>query len=190
MLRKKILFFKYMKKVLNVFMALILAVFCSGCSNFFAVNTLVKSAREFLELGDVDSAISRLESAYELDRSNYNVQYLLIDSYLREKKCEEAMPYAISILKFEKKDAAMYRIVAETYMCVADKIYEEEISSLLKNRLYIDKRIQNKYVFNLTKANEALNEYYNLSPHSEEAPEIINKIQANNAKLDNFKNSK
>ena len=187
MLRKIILKQKNMKKVLNVFVALVLAIFCSGCSNIFAVHTLVNSAKEFIEIGDIKSAISRLESAYELDKSNYEVQYLLIDSYLREKRCGDAIPYAISILKLEKSEAATYRIVGETYMCAANDIYEDEIYPLQKDNSEIDKRVQNKYIYNLTKANETLNQYYNLSPHTEEASEIVETIQKNNEKLDNFK---
>lgn len=187
MLRKIILKQKNMIKILNVFVTLVLAIFCSGCSNIFAVCTLVNSAKEFIEIGDIKSAISRLESAYELDKCNYEVQYLLIDSYLREKRCEDAIPYAISILKLEKSEAATYRIVGETYMCTANDIYKDEIYPLQKDNSEIDKRVQNKYIYNLTKANESLNQYYNLSPHTEEASEIVETIQKNNEKLDNFK---
>ncbi len=86
---------------LTLFLAILfVSVLCSACINNVAVQELNNKAREYMQKGDFQGAISRLESSVDLDgtifetRYNLGVAYISAEEY---KKAQEQLKEAIKI---------------------------------------------------------------------------------------------
>ena len=86
---------------LTLFLAILfVSVLCSACINNVAVQELNNKAQEYMQKGDFQGAISRLESSVDLDgtifetRYNLGVAYISAEEY---KKAQEQLKEAIKI---------------------------------------------------------------------------------------------
>jgi hypothetical protein len=72
-----------MRKLLQFLFILVLGVFCCACVNNFAVHELNQKAYKYMESGNTQAAISRLEASVDLDGDKSNVN--LIFSSIKDK---------------------------------------------------------------------------------------------------------
>ena len=66
-----------MKKVMLILAVLFIAVISTACINNFAVQELNNKAKTFMDQGDYDSAINRLQSSIDLDGTIFETHYNL-----------------------------------------------------------------------------------------------------------------
>ena len=73
-----------------------------------AVQELNNAAKTYMEKGDYDSAIERLESSLELDSSIYETHYNLGVAYISAKQYDKAIDSLNRALKLNSKYANTY----------------------------------------------------------------------------------
>ena len=64
-----------MRKLLQFLAILVLGVFCCACVNTFAIQELNEKAQEYMEQGDIESALARLEASIDLGGDVYETRY-------------------------------------------------------------------------------------------------------------------
>ncbi len=79
-----------MKKAVFLAVILSLTVLSTACINKLAIQELNSKAQEYMNKGDYDKAIGRLESSIDLDSSVFESQYNLAVAYTNAEKYEEA----------------------------------------------------------------------------------------------------
>ena len=80
-----------MKKALLIASVLFIAVISTACINNIAVQELNNKAAEFMQKGDYESAMNRLEASIDLDSTMYETYYNLGIAATNAKKYEEAI---------------------------------------------------------------------------------------------------
>lgn len=80
-----------MKKVLFILSVMCLVVFSTACVNNLAVQELNNKAKVFMDKGDYENAISRLQASIDLDDSIFETQYNLGVAYTYADKYNEAI---------------------------------------------------------------------------------------------------
>lgn len=89
-----------MKKLLVFLAVLFVSVMSSACINNFAIQELNTKAKEYLDKGDYDEAIKRLESSVDLDGSVFEARYNLAVAYTHKEefiKAEHQINEAIKL---------------------------------------------------------------------------------------------
>ena len=79
-----------MKKLIAFLTILFVSVLCTACINNLAVQELNNKAKEYLEAGDVQSAICRLKSSIDLDATIYETHYNLTIAYVKNREFKNA----------------------------------------------------------------------------------------------------
>ena len=115
-----------MKKLFSFVCILFLGVISSACVNMFAVSELNQIAKEYLDEGNVQAAISRLESSVDLDGEIYESRYNLAVSYLRTDNCKGAQEQIEVALTLRSNEPAALYTAGVAYTCVATEIYEKK----------------------------------------------------------------
>ena len=80
-----------MKKALLIASVLFIAVISTACINNVAVQNLNNKAAEFMEKGDYEAAMNRLEASIDLDATMYETYYNLGIAATNAKKYEKAI---------------------------------------------------------------------------------------------------
>ena len=75
-----------MKKALLIASVLFIAVVSTACINNIAVQELNNKAAEYMQKGDYESAMNRLQASIDLDASMYETHYNLGIAALNAKK--------------------------------------------------------------------------------------------------------
>lgn len=183
-----------MKKLISFLILLFLGVITSACVNTFAIHELNERAVKFTQEGDYQKAISRLESAVDLDESVYETRYNLALAYIGNNECEKALESiekAQSLLK--EDDSSLLYSKGVTYDCLADKLINkkdedgEEVKIIYKNAQE-KLEAQNKYVDYLTKANESYEKYIELALEAKDKDAVEEAISKNKELIENIKN--
>ena len=173
-----------MKSALKIVLFLALATVLSGCTNALAVLELNNMAKEYIEIDDYKSAISRLESSVELDCNQFQTRYMLASAYLKEKRCKEALEHALWLTEARPEEPSSYSLKGDIYSCVSEEVLEEEIKIKNTNRINQENpQAIKKYIYDLTKANEAYSKYFDLIPTAEDSSFYLNKIEENKTKI-------
>ncbi len=161
-----------MRRILSFLTILLLAGFCSACVNNFAVHELNQMAAQYVQKGDLDSAISRLESSVELDDNIYETRYNLAVAYLKAEKYEKALESINKAIELAAKSDAK------------DAYYTAGvINDTIAENLSIEDN--EKYVSYLKSANDNFEKYLELSKDNEddEFETIKNRIEENFEKI-------
>ena len=177
-----------MRKLLSFAILLLFGVLCSACVNTFAVQQLNQIAAEYLNEGDVQSAISRLESSVDLDGNNYESRYNLATCYLRVGKCDKAVEQIDVANELSKNEPAVHYTVGVAYNCKAQQLYErktpdgriEEIEYPRNEQIDVAK----KFVDYLKIANDNFEIFIQLEPNAEDTVGARDAIDDNNKKID------
>ena len=174
-----------MKKLVLFLILLFIAVFTSACVNTYAVKQLNDIAIEYLDAGDMKSAISRLEASIDLDPSIYESRYNLAVAYYRIGECGKALENIKEAQKLKKEDEpAVYYTIGLVDNCLANQIYEKinekgEKEKIKYNSPEEESKMAKLYVEYLTEANENFDKYTQIQPNATDTKNVIETIEAN-----------
>ncbi len=97
-----------MKKLLVFLAVLFVSVISSACINNFAIQELNTKAKEYLDKGDYDEAIKRLESSVDLDGSVYEARYNLAVAYTHKEEFAKAVGQLNEAIKLNPSSPDAY----------------------------------------------------------------------------------
>lgn len=80
-----------MRKFLSILTILLVSVLSTACINNLAVQELNNKAKVFMDKGDYENAISRLQASVDLDDTIFETQYNLAVAYTYANKYKEAI---------------------------------------------------------------------------------------------------
>lgn len=166
-----------MKKLLSFLAVLLFGVMCSACVNTLAVHELNQTAAEYIEKGDVKSAIARLESSIDLDDSIYETRYNLAVAYLEDNDCVSALKHIKAAQKLAPNEKNVYYTLGVANNCEADKYCatpNPDIQTLIMDT--VDKQKCESFA---KEANDAFRKYLELAPDANDADEVKQLIESN-----------
>ena len=183
-----------MKKTLLITLIMTVTLISTACVNKFAVQELNNNAQKMLASGDVEGAISRLESSIDLDESLYETHYNLAVAYLEAKKLDKAEKALDKVFELNPDFPEAYHTMGVVY---EEKAYEivngqneegnvenaEDADYVKANQESLtdeQKMDVNKYI---TTAIEYYNKYLSKKVNAEDASKVNEKIDALNTEL-------
>ncbi len=116
-----------MKKALLIASVLFIAVVSTACINNIAVQELNNKAAEFMQKGDYESAMNRLQASIDLDSSMYETYYNLGIAATEAKKFSVAIEAFQNGMKIKPDNKDFYYSLAVAQMNYAEAILEDEI---------------------------------------------------------------
>lgn len=152
-----------MKKALLIASVLFIAVISTACINNIAVQELNNKAAEFMQKGDYESAMNRLEASIDLDSSMYETYYNLGIAATNAKKYEKAIEAFQNGLKVRADYANFYYSLA-----VAQAEYSEELLDAEK----VSEEVKVQALELKTSAIENAKKYLELNPQAEDKDEV------------------
>ena len=152
-----------MKKALLIASVLFIAVISTACINNIAVQELNNKAAEFMQKGDYESAMNRLEASIDLDSSMYETYYNLGIAATNAKKYEKAIEAFQNGLKVRADYANFYYSLA-----VAQAEYSEELLEAEK----VSEEDKAQALDLKTSAIENAKKYLELNPQAEDKNEV------------------
>ena len=176
-----------MKKALMIVSILFVAVISTACINNIAVQELNNKAAEFMQKGDYESAMSRLQASLDLDATMYETHYNLGVAAINAKKYETAIEALENGIKIKPDFADFYYSLGVAQIGLADDIIdeadiEEEASAdTEKDKVEIKREIKpedkEKAIELRKSAIENLNKYIEMTPDSKDAENIKEMIK-------------
>ena len=152
-----------MKKALLIASVLFIAVISTACINNIAVQELNNKAAEFMQKGDYESAINRLEASIDLDSSMYETYYNLGIAATNAKKYEKAIEAFQNGLKVRADYANFYYSLA-----VAQAEYSEELLDAEK----VPEEVRAHALVLKASAIENAKKYLELNPQAEDKDDV------------------
>lgn len=198
-----------MKKLIAFLSVLITSILCTACINNFAVQELNNKAKEYLDNGDIQSAICRLQSSIDLDANVYETRYNLAVAYIKNEDFVQAKEQIDAALKLNSDDAnAHYSlgIIGEGLaqgiiegknhkkINVAKDSQEEKIqgnkdgetdSELVQNLLSKDEI--NTVISSLEDAVNGYNTYILKKPEAEDKAEVKERVEEIKEKIEQYR---
>ncbi len=113
-----------MKNALLIVTILFAAIMSTACINNFAVQELNNKAAEYMEKGDYNSAIGRLEASLDIDPTIFETNYNLGVAYINAEKYDEAAEVLENAAAIKPEQPDVYYSLA-----VAQYNYAEDILS-------------------------------------------------------------
>ena len=114
-----------MKKALMIASVLLIAVISTACINNMAVQELNNKAAEYMNKGDYEAAMSRLQSSIDLDATMYETHYNLGVAAISAEKYEKAIEALNNGIKLNPNYSEFYYSLAIAESSLADEIIEE-----------------------------------------------------------------
>ena len=115
-----------MKKALLIASVLFIAVISTACINNIAVQELNNKAAEYMQKGDYEAAVNRLQASIDLDSSMYETYYNLGIAATRAKKYDVAIEAFENGLKIKPDFADLYCALATAQIEAAELLDEKE----------------------------------------------------------------
>lgn len=115
-----------MKKAIFIVTLLFVAVISTACINNMAVQELNNAAKTYMDNGDYESAIDRLESSIELDSNIYETHYNLGVACVNAKKYQQAIDALNRAIKLNPKYANTYYTLAVAQENYADSLISND----------------------------------------------------------------
>lgn len=112
-----------MKKALLLVLILFVSVLSTACINNLAVQELNNKAKDYLDSGDYQNAISRLKSSIDLDSTIFESHYNLGIAYTQAEDYAEAVKSFENAIKLKPSFADTYYSLA-----VAQENYAKDIA--------------------------------------------------------------
>lgn len=112
-----------MKKALMIASVLFIAVISTACINNIAVQELNNKAAEYMQKGDYESAMNRLQASLDLDATMYETYYNLGVAAINAEKYEKAIEALEGGIKIKPDFADFYYSLG-----VAQSNFAEELS--------------------------------------------------------------
>ena len=115
-----------MKKALLIASVLFIAVISTACINNIAVQELNNKAAEYMEKGDYDSAVNRLQASIDLDSTMYETYYNLGIAATKSKKYDVAIEALENGLKLNPDFADFYYALGAAQYEYANDLTEDK----------------------------------------------------------------
>lgn len=113
-----------MKKALMIASILFIAVVSTACINNMAVQELNNKAAEYMQKGDYESAMNRLQASLDLDATMYETYYNLGVAAINAKKYEKAIEALEGGIKIKPDFADFYYSLGLAQSELAEEILE------------------------------------------------------------------
>ena len=137
-----------MKNALLIVTVLITAIMSTACINNFAVQELNNKAQEYINKGDYESAIGRLEASIDIDPTIYETHYNLGIAALSAEKFDKAIDAFKVAADLKPSNADIYYSLAVAQYNYAEKLIEDN-NDAEENKL--DEEQLSKQTFTLYK---------------------------------------
>ena len=181
-----------MKKALMSASVLFIAVVSTACINNMAVQELNNKAAEYMQKGDYESAMNRLQASLDLDSTMYETYYNLGVAAINANKYEKAIEALEGGIKIKPDYADFYYSLGLAQTSLADEILEnseKELSEGEKNAEIVNTEPKKELsdedkakVADLKKqAAENLTKYLEMNPNGEDkqtVEELIKEINS------------
>ncbi len=115
-----------MKKALLIASVLFIAVISTACINNIAVQELNNKAAEYMEKGNYEAAVNRLEASIDLDSTMYETYYNLGIAATKAKKYDVAIEALENGLKLKPDYADFYYSLGAAQYEYADELLEDK----------------------------------------------------------------
>lgn len=114
-----------MKKALLIVSILFIAVITTACINNIAVQELNNKAAEYMQKGDYESAMNRLQASLDLDNTMYQTYYNLGVAAIGANKYEVAIQALEDGIKIKPDFYDFYYSLGVAQIGLADDTYEK-----------------------------------------------------------------
>ena len=135
-----------MKKALMIVTVLFIAVISTGCINNIAVQELNNKAAEYMQKGDYDAAVSRLQASIDLDSSMYETYYNLGVAAINAKKYKIAIEALQAGIKLKPEYSDFYYSLGLAQYNLADEYAEIEDNQETVNKANSDEQTPEEYM--------------------------------------------
>ena len=173
-----------MKKALMIASVLLVAVISTACINNIAVQELNNIAAEYMQKGDYESAMNRLQASLDLDSTMYETYYNLGIASINAKKYEKAIEAFEGGIKIKPDFADFYYSLGVAQADLADELVEET-----EDKKEIAEEDKLKAVELKKSAVENLTKYLELKPTAEDKKTIEELIEESNSFINGDDNS-
>ena len=165
-----------MKKALLIASVLFIAVVSTACINNIAVQELNNKAAEFMQKGDYESAMNRLQASLDLDSTMYETYYNLGIASINAKKYEKAIEAFEGGIKIKPDFADFYYSLG-----VAQADFADELVEVTEDKKEISEEDKLKAIELKKSAVENLTKYLELQPTTEDKKTIEELIEESNS---------
>ena len=114
-----------MKKALLIASILFVAVISTACINNIAVQELNNKASEYMQKGDYESAMNRLQASLDLDNTMYQTYYNLGVAAIGANKYDVAIEALEDGIKIKPDFYDFYYSLGVAQIGMADDVYEK-----------------------------------------------------------------
>ena len=173
-----------MKKALMIASVLLVAVISTACINNIAVQELNNKAAEYMQKGDYESAMNRLQASLDLDSTMYETYYNLGIASINAKKYEKAIEAFEGGIKIKPDFADFYYSLGVAQADLADELVEET-----EDKKEITEEDKLKAVELKKAAVENFTKYLELKPTAEDKKTIEELIEESNSFINGDDNS-
>lgn len=173
-----------MKKALMIASVLLVAVISTACINNIAVQELNNKAAEYMQKGDYEAAMNRLQASLDLDSTMYETYYNLGIASINAKKYEKAIEAFEGGIKIKPDFADFYYSLGVAQADLADELVEET-----EDKKEITEEDKLKAVELKKSAVENLTKYLELKPTAEDKKTIEELIEESNSFINGDDNS-
>ena len=157
-----------MKKALLIASVLFIAVISTACINNIAVQELNNKAAEYMQKGDYEAAVNRLQASIDLDSTMYETYYNLGIAATNAKKYDLAIDALQNGLKIKPDYANFYYSLA-----IAQAEYSEQlIETDEDNKKEISEEDKAKSTELKTSAKANAEKYLELNPQAEDKEDV------------------
>lgn len=165
-----------MKKALLIASVLFIAVISTACINNIAVQELNNKAAEFMQKGDYDSAVNRLQASIDLDSTMYETYYNLGIAATKAQKYDIAIEAFENGLKLKSDFADFYYSLGAAQYEYANILAEDKVDE--ENTVKAPSDEDKQKAEELKKsALENLQKYLELKPQAEDKETVENLIK-------------
>ena len=176
-----------MKKALLIASVLVVAVISTACINNIAVQELNNKAAEYMQKGDYESAMNRLQASLDLDSSMYQTYYNLGVAAINANKFDKAIDALESGIKIKPDYADFYYSLGVAQIGLADEILEKanvedkaaespeaKMSDVMRD-ISDEERMNVKTL--KKSAMDSLNKYLDMEPNTTDRESVIEMIK-------------
>ncbi len=122
-----------MKRAILIITVLFIAVISTACINNFAVQELNNKAQMYLNNGDYEAAIDRLQASLDLDSTIYETNYNLGVAYIKANKYKEAIDVLKKAAEINPERSDSYYSLAVAQESYAHQLLNMNIQSSNEN---------------------------------------------------------
>ena len=191
-----------MKRAVFLMTLLFITVVSTACVNNLAIQELNNKAQEFMNKGDAESAICRLEASLDLDGNVFETRYNLGVAYLNAKKYDKAVEVLKKATELKPDFADTYYSLAvatdEMNYAIIDKIKNpekyveegenpvltEETTVVEEEKKELTDEEKAEITQKVNESIEAYKTYLNKNPDAKEKDSIERRIDSLTAELD------